>query len=331
MKHLIFLLYLLSYTSGIGALTIFAFYYQKYRHKLTGRLIRLDLFFTLTLIFDTINFYRRMLSLDLSESMEFVLIFGLLAGSAGVVYYLCALTFEAAGKGWGRPQQKIFAGVTLIPLGLIVFLNLLYHQGVISQRLAVHSGFSMSNFYMVVCFFYAASVGIRALKGLEPVMRPPVKAVIGVSALLLSLSLLANVIQFKYTLPFPLAFSPLVYFCVNLIFIVSALKFFMGEAGPATTAFEGNTRPIALDTNLEGLVKRYTVSEREAEIIHWIVQGHNNQEIGKQLFISPHTVKNHIYSIYRKLGVKSRYELINLVMCSQTASVPDASNDESGD
>jgi two-component system response regulator DegU len=38
----------------------------------------------------------------------------------------------------------------------------------------------------------------------------------------------------------------------------------------------------------------------------------SNREIEKELFISLSTVKNHVYNIFQKLGVKNRYELIVL-------------------
>jgi len=43
-------------------------------------------------------------------------------------------------------------------------------------------------------------------------------------------------------------------------------------------------------------------SGREKEIIELLFKGYSNKQIGKALFISARTVKNHIYSIYRKTG-----------------------------
>jgi len=54
----------------------------------------------------------------------------------------------------------------------------------------------------------------------------------------------------------------------------------------------------------------YGVSGRELEIIELVVQGLSNREIGDRLFISLSTVKTHLYNIYRKLGVRSRVELV---------------------
>lgn len=48
------------------------------------------------------------------------------------------------------------------------------------------------------------------------------------------------------------------------------------------------------------------LSARELEVLTLVGRGRSNDEIAKALFISPHTVKNHVSSIYRKLGVKDR-------------------------
>jgi two-component system response regulator DesR len=48
------------------------------------------------------------------------------------------------------------------------------------------------------------------------------------------------------------------------------------------------------------------VSPREREVLHVLVTGATNAEIAGRLGLSPHTVKQHTRSIYRKLGVRNR-------------------------
>jgi DNA-binding CsgD family transcriptional regulator len=64
----------------------------------------------------------------------------------------------------------------------------------------------------------------------------------------------------------------------------------------------------------EKVFTRYSISDREKEIIVLIIEGKSNSEIKEKLFISQHTVKNHLSNIYRKLDVKNRYELMHLFM-----------------
>jgi transcriptional regulator EpsA len=53
------------------------------------------------------------------------------------------------------------------------------------------------------------------------------------------------------------------------------------------------------------------LSEREREIMAWIAEGKTNAEIGSILGISSFTVKNHVQSIFRKLGAANRTEAVS--------------------
>ncbi len=55
---------------------------------------------------------------------------------------------------------------------------------------------------------------------------------------------------------------------------------------------------------------RLPLTARELEIYKLIVQNYSNKEIGKTLYISQPTVKTHVSSILRKLGLKNRTKVI---------------------
>jgi DNA-binding NarL/FixJ family response regulator len=50
------------------------------------------------------------------------------------------------------------------------------------------------------------------------------------------------------------------------------------------------------------------LSAREAEVLALLAEGMTNQEIGRALFISPITVRNHVSSIFAKLQVTNRQQ-----------------------
>ena len=52
------------------------------------------------------------------------------------------------------------------------------------------------------------------------------------------------------------------------------------------------------------------LSEREREVLEAIAVGQTNREIAAQLFLSPHTVKEHTSAVYRKLGARNRAEAV---------------------
>ena len=49
-------------------------------------------------------------------------------------------------------------------------------------------------------------------------------------------------------------------------------------------------------------------TEREREVLFLLLRGLNNKEISKKLFISNHTTKAHVASIYKKLWVSNRVQ-----------------------
>ena len=61
-------------------------------------------------------------------------------------------------------------------------------------------------------------------------------------------------------------------------------------------------------------IERYKLSKREYQIIQLLIEGFNNKKIADKLFISPKTVKNHIYHIYKKMNIKNRLELLNTLI-----------------
>jgi DNA-binding NarL/FixJ family response regulator len=72
-------------------------------------------------------------------------------------------------------------------------------------------------------------------------------------------------------------------------------------------AFTGQTaRRESEDPIFEAL------SPREREILTRMAEGCTNIDIGRQLFISEKTVRNHVTRIFEKLGVQSRAQAIVL-------------------
>ena len=62
----------------------------------------------------------------------------------------------------------------------------------------------------------------------------------------------------------------------------------------------------------ERLAAEHHLTPRETEILSYLAQGHNGSYISNALFISPNTARTHIHNIYRKLGVSSREEILQL-------------------
>ncbi len=60
----------------------------------------------------------------------------------------------------------------------------------------------------------------------------------------------------------------------------------------------------------DGFAESARVTQREREIMDELARGFTYKEIGRKLGISGATAKNHLYRLYKKLGVRSRTEAV---------------------
>ena len=65
--------------------------------------------------------------------------------------------------------------------------------------------------------------------------------------------------------------------------------------------------PLSEKENRHGFPAGLT--PREKEVLALIAVGMTNAEIAEELFISPHTVKNHVTNIYKKIQVEDRTQI----------------------
>ena len=64
---------------------------------------------------------------------------------------------------------------------------------------------------------------------------------------------------------------------------------------------------------MQQLGDKFQLSAREVEILDLLLKGKSNKDMERDLFISHHTVRNHVHNIYQKLNISSRLQLMNLI------------------
>lgn len=125
--------------------------------------------------------------------------------------------------------------------------------------------------------------------------------------------------------------------CQQIKKIAGHLSTYPGESksGPTSIEIDGNTflievsRYVQNDTRYISIVcplssfflKRltdlkhgYALSNREFEILYLMLKkGMTNEDISKHLFISPATVKRHISTAYKKIGINNQKQLLILL------------------
>jgi len=61
------------------------------------------------------------------------------------------------------------------------------------------------------------------------------------------------------------------------------------------------------------LLKAYELSDREQDVALCVLQGLSTAEMAQRLFISAHTVQDHLKAIFDKVGIRTRRQLVSTV------------------
>ena len=86
----------------------------------------------------------------------------------------------------------------------------------------------------------------------------------------------------------------------SIVNVIRTMRLSRAQAGPVP---EKVIAPVS---------RNFGFSRREEEVCTLLMKGYRNRRIAEELFISVSTVKSHVYSIFRKAGVRSRAELLFL-------------------
>lgn len=90
----------------------------------------------------------------------------------------------------------------------------------------------------------------------------------------------------------------------------------MDELAQGTTpraATQDYTQDQVFAAKCMAAAKLYKLSPRETDILTYLARGRNAAYLQEKLCISPHTVKSHIYSIYRKFDIHSQQKLMDFI------------------
>ena len=99
-----------------------------------------------------------------------------------------------------------------------------------------------------------------------------------------------------------------------LVLHASALAGVNGKGGVAVVIEPAKSADIA-----PIIIEAYGLSVRERDVVRAIARGASTPEIAAELYLSAHTVRDYIKSVFEKVGVKSRGELVATVFADHYA------------
>jgi DNA-binding CsgD family transcriptional regulator len=69
-------------------------------------------------------------------------------------------------------------------------------------------------------------------------------------------------------------------------------------------------QPATTEQLLPALAAWHEFTPRQLDVVHLLLQAHSIKQIARRLELSPHTVEDHLKTLYRKTGTNSQQELI---------------------
>ncbi|MCK5198979.1 MAG: hypothetical protein KAR21_11540 [Spirochaetales bacterium] len=297
MHHFAMFLYVLCCIACAATILIAGLLYRKFGHKAFKYLSLLMVGGMLLMLVEAVRTYSSIVTADMETFKRIVYLTLNPIGELIQFLMFPAVAFAAVGKKF---PHKLSIISKIYALAIVATLPVAVITGDSAIQLA-REFFGQTVFHLyayIVILTNYRNIANKALKRalrsyliLGLVVVPPV--------LVFQLGILDGFIHKNYLeIPFPYIFYCLLF---NTLCIANTFRYLFIPADRE-----------AKDIHEEFLLQHH-ITNREKEIIELLLKGDSNEQIGRALFISAKTVKNHIYSIYRKTQVRNRMQLANSI------------------
>lgn len=253
-----------------------------------------------------------MTSLGIADrSTRLSLVFAPLVSAA-----LCAVFALAA---WKLRAERVTGAYLLLLLPCFVAALLLVIAGYASVGTVILVGAAAT---LPVVVWALAGQALRKVPSWDSLPFAMAMALLGV------LSLLGMLLRgfgathrelFSETLPFA---------CMALVVAIVVLLVLKGGMRPApggkpsgnALGLDEARRMVADDERraLGEMARQFGLTEREAEVLSWMVRGYTDPLIAEEMCLAPGTVKTHVKHIYQKTGTTGRREATDLFRSFQS-------------
>lgn len=110
----------------------------------------------------------------------------------------------------------------------------------------------------------------------------------------------------------------MVFLLVCASFLLFARKAFRQTGAPRAVGDEATHTDLpSADSEMQlvinALARRYALTPREQEVVAHLARGYTFPQIAEKLFVTLDTVQSHAKSIYRKMGIHKKQELVEAI------------------
>lgn len=88
-----------------------------------------------------------------------------------------------------------------------------------------------------------------------------------------------------------------------------------GDVGIGGAAFAVTIEDTSTVERVDLFARAFGLTKREQELLEHLLEGPDTRTVAGLMFLSEHTVQDHLKSIFDKVGVRSRRELVSRALC----------------
>lgn len=319
MQHLLLLYLIVSILPGVASLTVLSALAARLRNRaLTYYLIAYSSFSVSILINLTMFYLGINISMEISYGVFLLISFGI--PFSILMHTMLALSVNEVTQ---PPKKQLLDGL-IITIGCVetalFFTPLLIQYSKESSSLVFGPIYPMSSIIEIASIIYSITLIIIFRKRISD-LRIRRYILILICILAIFLPAIGHDQFFFFgmgsinEIPVEVILSPALYMVISILTLIFGTQSLLSTIRLERSVDPGSeeSKRQALELRIQELSTSYGLSMRESSIIPLIGKGLGNKQIAYELDISAKTVGNHIYNIYKKLDISSRYELLSLL------------------
>lgn len=300
MKHFILFYFIITFAFGLGSLFTYTLITIKTRSKILLHILVFYIAFTLNVFFQMYYSYMKENARIFLESNRY---FHSLIDSLIFAFLIFSIPFFAsyiANFKW-RKIQNIFL---VFVLSFLLIFYFIYNE--------YKKAFNILDVLLLISIAYSIIIGIFHYKKINYKDQKKLLRNVCIVAAIFFPGIIYN--EFPI-FGFNFKVSPLLYCSFCVVFILFIVRIYFRDYYMSDQEIE------ALKNDYEkhkkaNIFNKYKLSDRERDVIVFVLKGYSNKKIADTLFISLSTVKSHIHNSFKKTACSTRYELIHLIKFS---------------
>lgn len=316
MKHFLMLFYFIVFTTGFALIILGLFIWLKNKQEALKYFIISAFALTLILFEQMVTAYN-IVNMIQSNPLDITIRYISTIGCGLMIYALTKLIWIIRGT---RSTKKKEWGLILFSVLPLIMMTLYY----ITDNLVM---VRVAGFLFFGTVLYNMIVLIGNIEKIEDhILKSAIKKFLVVSLLMFPILFFDTFVEklpkIGEDFPFGLlsVFAFYLIFCsISIYYLIKNYHVLLNQpTEPINTGDEdpevNSDRKIGLNDNKEKLFESFKITPREKEIIELLINGYSYNRICDELVIALPTVKTHTHNIYKKLGIRNKIELINLVI-----------------